>query len=221
VEPVEDERRGQALLRHGIALRAANGRGEERGTRSGASTARLVKKRRAQARPVELGGLTKSQAERELRRLMESVTVAPTTIDLAEAGRRWLAHLETIGRRRSTLMDYESAVRVHLVPFFGSRAIGKIAPADIEAFMAAKRREGKSAKSVRNWLGVLHTLLSYAERRDLIASNPCRKVDFPRIEETDADIRFLSAEASRRCCGRSSSSTSGARPSTRCTCARR
>jgi hypothetical protein len=156
---------------------------------------KLVKKRLGPKRlPSSAEGLTKSQAERELRRLVESVTVAPTTIDLAEAGRRWLAHLETIGRRRSTLMDYESAVRVHLVPFFGSRPIGKIAPADIEAFMAAKRREGKSAKSLRNWLGVLHTLLSYAERRDLIPSNPCRKVDFPRIEETDADIRFLSAE---------------------------
>jgi hypothetical protein len=219
---VEDERRGQAPLRPARFSCAPIDGGGRSWYAQWRVDGKLPKKCLGpKRRPSSSEGLTKSQAERELRRLMESVTVAPTTIDLAEAGRRWLAHLETIGRRRSTLMDYESAVRVHLVPFFGSRAIGKIAPADIEAFMAAKRREGKSAKSVRNWLGVLHTLLSYAERRDLIASNPCRKVDFPRIEETDADIRFLSAEASRRCCGRSSSSTSGARPSTRCTCARR
>jgi integrase len=60
--------------------------------------------------------------------------------------------------------------------------------------MVAKRGEGRSPKSVRNWLGVLHSLLSYAEKRDWIPSNPCRKVDFPRIEETDADIRFLAPE---------------------------
>jgi integrase len=80
------------------------------------------------------------------------------------------------------------------VPFFGERAIGKIAAADVERFMVVKRGEGRSAKSVRNWLGVLHSLLSYAEKRDWIPSNPCRKVDFPRIEETDADIRFLAPE---------------------------
>ncbi|HMJ32629.1 MAG TPA: hypothetical protein VK501_01835 [Baekduia sp.] len=131
-------------------------------------------------------GLTKSEAERELRRLIESMTVVPTVMDIAQAGERWLAHLEAIGRRRSTLMDYESAVRIHLVPFFGPRPIGKIVAADVERFMVVKRREGRSAKSVRNWLGVLHSLLSYAEKRDWIPSNPCRKVDFPRIEETDA-----------------------------------
>jgi hypothetical protein len=64
-------------------------------------------------------GLTKARAERELRRLIESMTVVPTVMDIAEAGSRWLAHLEAIGRRKSTLMDYESAVRIHLVPFFG------------------------------------------------------------------------------------------------------
>jgi hypothetical protein len=75
-------------------------------------------------------------------------------MDVAEAGRRWLAHLEAIGRRRSTLMDYESAVRVHLVTFFGERPIGKVTPDDVERFMAAKDAEGRSPKSVRNYLGL-------------------------------------------------------------------
>jgi hypothetical protein len=44
------------------------------------------------------------------------------------------------------------------VPFFGGRPIGKIVAADVERFMVVKRAEGRSPKSVRNWLGVLHTL---------------------------------------------------------------
>jgi Phage integrase, N-terminal SAM-like domain len=149
-------------------------------------------------------GLTKAQAERELRRLIESMKVVPKVMDIAEAGKRWLAHLEAIGRRKSTLMDYESAVRIHLVPFFGPRPIGKIVAADVERFMMVKRGEGRSPKSVRNWLGVLHSLLSYAEKRDWIPSNPCRKVDFPR------------PRGWRRCFVPSTSTTSGDRPSTRC-----
>jgi hypothetical protein len=55
-------------------------------------------------------GLTRQQAERELRRLIETENrVRPTealTVELA--GKRYLAHLRALGRRRTTLMDYES-----------------------------------------------------------------------------------------------------------------
>ncbi|MDX6726571.1 MAG: hypothetical protein QOK49_1376, partial [Baekduia sp.] len=101
--------------------------------------------------------------------------------------------LEAIGRRKSTLMDYESAVRIHLVSFFGARPTGKIVAADVERFMVDKRGPLRSAKSLRNWVGVLHRLLSYAGKRDWIPSNPCRTVDFPWIEETDAGAAGLAS----------------------------
>jgi hypothetical protein len=119
---------------------AAPAAGPRSGTGSGAAAAcwssgRLGDKRRAGSGE----GLTKAAAERELRRLIDAVKVPPVTMDIAEAGRRWLAHLEAIGRRRSTLMDYESAVRAHLILFFGKRPIAKITPDGVERFMAAKR----------------------------------------------------------------------------------
>src|SRR5215831_5960228 len=66
-------------------------------------------------------GLTKAQAEAALRRAIESERAAPPVaerLEVGEAGRRYLLHLETLGRKRSTLMDYESTLRVHLTPFF-------------------------------------------------------------------------------------------------------
>jgi hypothetical protein len=49
----------------------------------------LVKRRVGPKRaPSSPEGLTKSEAERELRRLIESMTVVPTVMDIAEAGRR-------------------------------------------------------------------------------------------------------------------------------------
>jgi hypothetical protein len=61
-------------------------------------------------------GLTTAQAERELRRLVAETAVAPTheRLTVAEVGARHLEHLAALGRKRSTLMDYESALRVHL-----------------------------------------------------------------------------------------------------------
>jgi integrase len=113
---------------------------------------------------------------------------------LAQVGESYLRELGTRGRRRPTLGDYESYLRVHLVPFFDGTPLRKIGRAEVEAFMAAKLQAGLAPKSVRNYLGLLHSLFEYAERRDWAHGNPCRLVDRPGEEEADSDIRFLSDE---------------------------
>ena len=65
---------------------------------------------------------------------------------LAEAGAKYLASREAIGLKRGTLQDYESYLRVHLVPFFADRALEQVDIELVEAFVAAKRREGKAVK---------------------------------------------------------------------------
>src|SRR6266542_3093284 len=57
-----------------------------------------------------------------------------------------VVHLAGVGRKRSTLMDYESHLRVHLAPFFGAKPLHRIEASDIEAFIAAKRRDGRAPK---------------------------------------------------------------------------
>src|SRR5215212_3223512 len=69
-------------------------------------------------------GLTKSQAERELRRKMEqehAVVATGARITVAEAGERLVHHLEAMGRKRSTVEGYTSAISIHLAPFFGDK----------------------------------------------------------------------------------------------------
>lgn len=88
-------------------------------------------------------------------------------------------------------MDYESYVRVHLVPFFGDVALGEIDEDDVEAFIAYERSEGKAAKSIRNWVGLLHSIFVYAEKRKWCHGNPCKLADLPAATDADPDIRFL------------------------------
>jgi integrase len=57
--------------------------------------------------------------------------------------------------------------------------------------VAAKRREGMATKSILNYLGLLHSIFAFAQRRGLAHSNPVSLVDKPERPGTTADIRFL------------------------------
>jgi integrase len=145
--------------------------------------------------PGSTQGLTRSQAERKLRQLIEATRpLPPERLTVEEAGQRLVAHLEDLGRKRSTLAAYESCLRVHLVPFFGTRPLHRITRDDVEAFVAAKARDGLALKSVLNYLGTLHSILAYAERRGLVAQNVCKLVDKPKATPGNGRIRFLTAD---------------------------
>lgn len=144
--------------------------------------------------PATREGLTRSQAEAELRKLIGSVTVAQARrerMTIAEAGELLVASSITRGLKRSTVMSYESVVRVHLAPFFGSRPLDRIGRREVEALAAHMTRQGSSPKSVRNALGVLHRVFEHARRQEWIEANPVSLADKPRVESVDPDIRFL------------------------------
>jgi integrase len=152
-----------------------------------------VMRRLGSVRAGARDGLTRSQAEAELRRAIEaSRTTRPLTegLDLAEAGKRYLANREAIGLKPGTLSDYESYLRVHLLPFFGRRPLEQITPDDVEAFIAAKRQEGKAVKSILNYVGLLNTLFAHGTKRGWCSNNPVKSIDKPR-DHRDPEIRFL------------------------------
>ena len=156
--------------------------------------AKLVKRRIGQRREAGTSnGLTKAQAERELRRKIDSerASASRERVTIAEAGERYIAHLTALGRKRATLMDYKSTLRVHLVPFFGARALDRIGARDVEAFITFEARAGRATKSILNYLGFLHSIFAYGERRGWCSRNPCKLVDKPRNPSAATEIRFL------------------------------
>jgi hypothetical protein len=111
---------------------------------------RLVKRALGPKRgPRSPDGLTRTQAERKLRQLIEATRpLPPERLTVAEAGGRLVAHLAELGRKRSTLAAYDSCLRVHLVPYFGMRPLHRITRDRVEAFVGLKTREGLAPKSV-------------------------------------------------------------------------
>jgi integrase len=144
-------------------------------------------------RPATRDGLTKSQAEAQLRKMMGEMAVPPAAerITVQEAAERLLAHLEAMGRKPSTLRAYRSKLRAQINPRIGSRPLGGVRREEIEAFRDGCIRDGLSAKYTANALGFLHSVFEFAVRRDWIAINPCRYVDVPKAVDVDTAIRFL------------------------------
>ncbi len=143
----------------------------------------------------ERDGLTRRAAEAEMRRLMAEVRPSTPTLEaltIREVGDRYLVHLAKQGRKLSTRTAVESALRVHLVPFFGERPIGSVKEADVCDLMAVMESKGVGPKSIRNYIGTLSALYRFAmhPRRRWASMNPCEGVELPAVPD-HIGIRYL------------------------------
>ena len=140
-------------------------------------------------------GLTRTQAEKKLRGLMESESLAVAAdnrVAIRPAGERYLGQLETVmGRKPSTIADYRYMLAGHMIPFFGERKLDRIDADLVGDYMACKRREGLAPKTVANHMRFLHGLFSFAVKRGWMTQNLVAWIDRPPSAGPDPDIRFL------------------------------
>lgn len=103
-------------------------------------------------------GLTRSQAERQLRKLQEREEKRPSEgastgrVTLAEAATDLRRRLTLEGARKSYRQNCESMQRVHLDPRLGPRRLQRITSRDVEDLASAMIDSGRSPKTVRNVL---------------------------------------------------------------------
>jgi integrase len=143
--------------------------------------------------PGSRDGLTKSQAEAELRRLMEQIRRASPRerVTVEQAGDAYLAYVrDFLERKPSTVQDY-GIILGQLARFFGPKALNRIDSDDVTAYAAAKARDGLAAKTVTNHLNFLHGLLGFAVKRGWATANAVAATDRRRYSGPDPDIRYL------------------------------
>jgi integrase len=136
-------------------------------------------------------GLTKLEAEAELRRMMlrDRPPQIGDEITFATAAELMLRELEELGRKPTTLANYRQIFDFRLLPRFGEIPIGRIKRSQVEALAIQMLREGKRAQSV-NTLKLLSQVFNYARRQRWCLENPCWGVRRPQIRPHQ-DIRFL------------------------------
>jgi integrase len=148
----------------------------------------------------ESDGLTRSQAERGLRRLIEtevlrprpSVEARPPTVD--EVADELRGRLAIEGARLSYRQNCESMQRIHVSSAIGKRRVDSVTRSDVERLARSMLERGLAPKTVRNVMTFLHSVFALAVESEWTASNPVARAARPRRRregDADPDLQFL------------------------------
>lgn len=124
--------------------------------------------------------------------------------DIAGEVERWLAHLgaerrlaaHTLAAYRRDVMQFLSFLAAHLGAVPTLRSLGELAPADVRAFMAARRAEGISGRSLARALAAIRSFARFLARRAVTTMPALAAVRAPKIGRTLP--KPLSVAAARR-----------------------
>ncbi|MGW5518731.1 tyrosine-type recombinase/integrase [Nocardia africana] len=75
----------------------------------------------------------------------------------------------------TTMSNYQSFLKCHLIPHFGETPLNRIDLAGIARWQHAELAAGNQRSSIAVWTGLLHTILDDARSEGLIPSNPAAR----------------------------------------------
>ena len=81
----------------------------------------------------------------------------------------------------TTLVAYRSNLDRHFLPAFGDKAMTKILPSAVQAWVTQAVEGGLSARSVKKYHVMLSSIFKRAVRDRIIAFNPCEETELPKI----------------------------------------
>jgi integrase len=114
-------------------------------------------------------------------------------VGFAKFAGEWLA--STVHLKPSTQVSYELLLRLHILPWFGKAALGRIQRNHVQQWISELIAQGVGPGTVRNAYRVLARILQEAENDRMIARNPARRIPLPKSAKEE--MRFLSADEIR------------------------
>jgi integrase len=123
--------------------------------------------REAKKRAIDVGAAVKHGTH----------TAHSDSITIAQAGANWLANGKAAPLERSTLVEYEQVLTLHITPYLGTMKLSKLTAPDVVTFrnwlasepsLSGKKRSPRLIKRV---IGFLGSILSDAMEAGLVAQN--------------------------------------------------
>ncbi len=123
---------------------------------------------------------------------------ASTSVTFAEAAAEYLRFAEQDrGCKPSTVRGYRNAIKVHLLPVFGSMKLDDITVQEIERWRAGmssvRVQRELSNKTKNNLLVLMHAIFRHAVKLYALPANPVASVDRFRVRSS-GDIQVFSPE---------------------------
>lgn len=157
-------------------------------------------------KPVQKQFRTKAGAQELERTVIDAAKAAAGMADdrlFAEYSAGWLTATET-AVREGTAIGYEWALRVHLVPAFGTHYLREITPGAVKALIVEKRAK-LSRSTTANIKAVLHACLEHAVEDGILTRNPAHykgrslllKLTPNRAEKRLRKVKAMDAEQVR------------------------
>jgi integrase len=136
--------------------------------------------------------------EREAKQALEEILVKAragnasrkrTGITFKDAAQEWLRDGEgQRGLKPTTIVDYRSALRAHLLPAFGDIRLEDVTPQVIERRRAQWLAAGVSRRNANKQLAILHGIFQRARKTHQLPSNPAADVE--KLRESYDATRF-------------------------------
>lgn len=109
---------------------------------------------------------------------------------VASWAEEWLAGAHNLREGGRDL--YRRDLERHILPVLGDLPLARLAPADIDQFLAGRAAAGHAPSSLHRYWRTLRRMLNVAVERDVLPASPLRKVAAPRVPQSQ--MRFLTAE---------------------------
>lgn len=159
--------------------------------------------KRKKVERVAEGAKTKAEAEVILRRkLIEyenaGIVFKPSEMSLNDFLKFWHKEYVQLKLRPNTQANYESVIRLHILPQLGKYKLKSLTPHILQQFMNEKVREGYARQTLSIIQGILNKALKQAVYPyKYISENPMQYVELMKVQEkrkTKEDLKIQSKE---------------------------
>lgn len=127
-------------------------------------------------------GLSREEVRKKLSEIRTDVDRGEYIDETDMTVEEWMSEWQSLylDVKPGTLRKYEGDIRNHIIPSLGRIKLAELTVADVETSYIQWKKEGLSAKSVRNIHGVLHKALDKAVSKGMIRKNVSDECDIPK-----------------------------------------